>query len=142
MCRVQDKELIAKYGLRYDVTVIRPGQIGREFIKTAGHYHPLKPQTEFSYPEVYEVLAGKAHYLLQTEPDEDGIDAILIEAVAGDKVLIPPGYGHITINPGQEYLIMSNWVAADFSSIYGPIKELGGGAFLKWLQTVKMKNLW
>ena len=131
VCRVQDQELIAKHGLRYDVTVIRPGQIGREYMKTAGHYHPYKPNTEFTYPEVYEVLAGKAHYLLQTEPDEDGVDAILIEAVAGDKVLIPPGYGHITINPGKEYLIMSNWVAADFSSVYGPIKELGGGAFFE-----------
>src|SRR5690554_537228 len=81
VCRTRDRELIAKHGLRYDVTVIRPGQIGRELIKTAGHYHPLKPQTDVTYPEVYEVLAGKAHYLLQTELDEDGVDAILIEAV-------------------------------------------------------------
>ena len=29
--------------------------------------------------------AGKAHYLLQTEPDEDGVEAILIEATAGDS---------------------------------------------------------
>ena len=129
VCREQDREKLAQYGLRYDVTVIRPGQLGREYIKTAGHYHPLKPGTEFTYPEVYEVLAGKAHYLLQTEPDEDGVEAIIVEAVAGDKVLIPPGYGHITINTGTEFLIMSNWVAADFASVYGPIKELGGGAF-------------
>jgi len=129
VCRQQDEELLAQYGLRYDVTVIRPGRLGREYIKTAGHYHPLKPGTEFTYPEVYEVLAGKAHYLLQTEPDEDGVEAIIIEAKAGDKVLIPPGYGHITINPAADFLIMSNWVAAEFSSIYEPIKELRGGAF-------------
>lgn len=129
VCRNQDRDLLAQHGLRYDVTVIKPGRLGREYIKTAGHYHPLKPQTESTYPEVYEVLAGKAHYLLQTEPDEDGVEAIIVEAVAGDKVLIPPGYGHITINPGAEFLIMSNWVASDFSSVYGPIKDLAGGAF-------------
>ena len=131
VCRQQDRELLAQHGLRYDVTVIRPGLLGREYIKTAGHYHPLKPGTEVTYPEVYEVLAGKAHYLLQTEPDEDGVEAILIEATAGDKVLIPPGYGHITINPASEFLIMSNWVAADFTSVYGPIKELAGGAYFE-----------
>ena len=53
---------IAKHGLRYDVTVIRPGQIGREY-ENSRPYHPYKPNTEFTYPEVYEVLAGKAHYL-------------------------------------------------------------------------------
>lgn len=131
VCREEDKALIERYGLRYDVTVIRPGRTGQEFIKTAGHYHPLKPGTDTTYPEVYEVLHGRAHYLLQTEADEDGVDAILIEANAGDKVLIPPGYGHITINPGDTYLIMSNWVAANFSSVYGPIKELGGAAYFE-----------
>ncbi|HHX75375.1 MAG TPA: glucose-6-phosphate isomerase [Firmicutes bacterium] len=129
--REEDRELLAAHGLRYDVTVIRPGRIGREYIKTAGHYHPVKPGTDTTYPEVYEVLAGRAHYLLQTEPDEEGVDAIIIEAVPGDKVLIPPGYGHITINPGTEPLIMSNWVAAGFASVYGPIKELRGGAYFE-----------
>lgn len=131
VCRPEDKELLAEYGLRYDVTVIRAGRIGREYIKTAGHYHPLKEGTDTSYPEVYEVLSGRAHYLLQTEPGEDGVEALLIEAFPGDKVLIPPGYGHITINPGNVPLIMSNWVAADFASVYGPVRELGGGAYFE-----------
>ncbi len=131
VAREEDRELLAAHGLRYDVTVIRPGRIGREYIKTAGHYHPVKPGTETTYPEVYEVLAGKAHYLLQTEPDEEGVDAVIIEAGSGDKVLIPPGYGHITINPGPEPLIMSNWVADGFASLYGPIKKLRGGAYFE-----------
>ena len=46
VCRQQDRELLAQHGLRYDVTVIRPGLLGREYIKTAGHYHPLKPGTK------------------------------------------------------------------------------------------------
>jgi len=131
VCRAEDRQVIAKHGLRYDVTILRPGQVGSEYIKTAGHYHPLKPGTDSTYPEVYEVLYGKAHYLLQTEPDEDGVDAILVEAIAGDKVLIPPGYGHITINPGSTFLVMSNWVAAGFDSVYGAIAELGGGAYFE-----------
>jgi len=129
VCREHDRALLAQYRLRYDVTILRPGTVGNEYIKTAGHYHPLRPGTAFTYPEVYEVLHGRAHYLLQTEPDEKGVEAVLVEAVAGDKVLIPPGYGHITINSGTDWLVMSNWVAEEFASVYSPVKVLGGGAY-------------
>jgi glucose-6-phosphate isomerase len=131
ICRPEDRDLLQKHKLRYDVTAILSGYVGKEFIKTAGHYHPIKPGTEMTYPEVYEVLHGTAHYLLQTDSDEDGVEAILVEAKAGDKVLIPPGYGHITINPGPSILIMSNWVCSDFASVYGPIKEWGGAAYFE-----------
>lgn len=133
----RDQSMIESKGLRYDITVIRPGTLGREYIKTAGHYHPQKPETGLTYPEVYEVLHGRAHYLLQRPSPEhpDQLEAvILITAKPGDKVLIPPQFGHITINPGEDYLIMSNWVAAEFSSIYEPIRLLGGGAYFE-LQT-------
>ncbi len=130
----QDHDQIESKGLRYDITVIRPGTLGREYIKTAGHYHPEKPGTGFTYPEVYEVLHGRAHYLLQRPHPElaSQLEAvILIAAKPGDKVLIPPGFGHITINPGDDYLIMSNWVAGEFASIYDPLKRHGGGAYFE-----------
>lgn len=129
-----DRDLIRQKGLRYDITVIVPGTLGLEYVKTAGHYHPEKPGTGLTYPEVYEVLHGRAHYLLQRpHPEQPGqLDTvILIAAKPGDKVLIPPHFGHITINPGDDYLIMSNWVAAEFSSIYEPMSEVGGGAYFE-----------
>ncbi len=129
-----DEKTIEDKGLRYDVTVICPGVLGREYIKTAGHYHPEKPGKAITYPEVYEVLHGRAHYLLQ-KPSPGRFDelesVIFIAAKPGDKILIPPQYGHITINPGDDYLIMSNWVARQFSSIYEPIRKMGGGAYFE-----------
>lgn len=129
----EHEELIRASGLRYDVTVILPGKVGHEFIKTAGHYHPLKPGTRVTYPEVYEVLYGVAHYLIQRADTGSGdiVDAVLAPAEAGEKVVIPPGYGHITINPSSEPLVMSNWVAADFASEYGMIKRYRGGAYFE-----------
>jgi glucose-6-phosphate isomerase, archaeal len=44
-------------------------------------------------------------------------------------VIIPPGYGHFTINASNKILKMANWVARDFEAIYSPIKEKGGGAY-------------
>ncbi|MGI6096711.1 MAG: glucose-6-phosphate isomerase family protein [Dethiobacteria bacterium] len=127
-----DLKIIKEAGLRFDLTVIVPGKIGRELIKTAGHYHPLKEGTQLTYPEIYEVIHGTAHYLLQRKSTEDEgriEEAFLFEAQPGDKLLIPPDFGHITINPGNDYLIMSNWVASTFSSNYGPIRRFRGGAY-------------
>ncbi|MEA4882610.1 MAG: glucose-6-phosphate isomerase family protein [Clostridia bacterium] len=133
----EHEELIRSRNLRYDVTVILPGRVGDEFIKTAGHYHPIKPGTRLTYPEVYEVLFGVAHYLLQRADAGSGdiTDAVLIEAEAGQHVVMPPGYGHITINPGDGPLVMTNWVASDFSSEYGLIKRFHGGAYFEIAET-------
>jgi glucose-6-phosphate isomerase len=53
----------------------------------------------------------------------------LVEADAGTIVLIPPGYGHVTINPGQEELVMANLVSRSFASDYLPYEERRGAAY-------------
>ncbi|MDP3488462.1 MAG: glucose-6-phosphate isomerase family protein, partial [Bacillota bacterium] len=131
VARCEDRPIMASHGLRFDITLIPPGMIGQEYNKTVGHYHPVKPGTVYTYPEVYEVLHGEAAYLLQRPSVFKGEvdDVVVVAASAGDKVVIPPGYGHITINAGVEPLLMANWVASEFDSVYGEIKELRGGAY-------------
>ena len=138
--RKGDEELHREHNIRYDITVITKDMLGEECMKTAGHYHP-KFKKGLTYPEVYEVLYGKAHYLLQKPSNGyDTIDDfVIIEAKEGDKVLIPPNYGHVTVNPTDDILVMSNLVSSKFSSIYEPVKrmkgfcyyELNGNRFLK-----------
>ncbi|MBT9135499.1 MAG: Glucose-6-phosphate isomerase [Firmicutes bacterium] len=131
VARNEDRVALAALGLRYDITVIMPGLIGREYNKTVGHYHPVKRGTPYTYPEVYEVLHGEATYLLQRPGAKAGTveEALVMVAQVGDKVVIPPDFGHITINAKSCPLVMANWVAAEFSSVYGEIKELQGGAY-------------
>ncbi|KAF5051061.1 Glucose-6-phosphate isomerase [anaerobic digester metagenome] len=127
-----DLEIIKSRHLRYDITRIPPGMLGSEYIKTVGHYHPQVPGTDVSYPEIYQVLEGSATYLLQkVEPGEEEIvlDVAVIKAEKGDLVLVPPGYGHVTINSSENTLEMANWVCGDFSSFYEPIKRLSGAAY-------------
>jgi glucose-6-phosphate isomerase len=126
-----DRSLMLDDHLRFDITVIPPGRLGAEYVKTAGHYHPCVPDTCCTYPEVYEVLRGMAHYLLQKCEGGRIEDVVMIEAGEGDHVLIPPGYGHVTINPSNKELKMSNWVSRDFSSLYEPYKKCGGGAYFE-----------
>ncbi|MFZ2412576.1 MAG: glucose-6-phosphate isomerase family protein [Candidatus Methanoperedens sp.] len=124
-----DALTMKEHGLRYDITVIPPRMMGCEFVKTAGHYHPFIPGTTTTFPEIYEVLNGEAYYLMQKPEDDKIKDVILVKAGEGDKVIIPPGYGHLTINASNRVLKMANWVARDFESVYAPIKEMGGGAY-------------
>jgi glucose-6-phosphate isomerase len=121
-----DGEKLREHGLRYDITIIPPGMLGREYIKTAGHYHPKVPNGRVTFPELYEVLDGEALYLLQ---NLDLSDVVVVNASAGDKVLVPPNYGHITINRSNKTLKMANFVARNFSSLYDPYKEKAGGAY-------------
>lgn len=135
----RDEEIIKKNGLRYDITIIPPRVLGAEYVKTVGHYHPPVPEAKLSYVEVYEVLNGEAHYLLQKCQNGYVRDVVLIKAGRGDKVIIPPDYGHVTINPSNKELRMCNWIGRDFSSIYEPIKEKGGAAYFE-LVTGFVKN--
>ena len=103
--------------------------MGLEFVKTYGHYHPrVNPKLRYTYPEVYEVLDGEAHYLLQRAKDEESVDdVLLVKATRGDKVIVPPNYGHVTINPLERTLKMANWVCRSFDSVYERYAKLHGG---------------
>jgi glucose-6-phosphate isomerase len=126
-----DRQLMKQQSIRYDNTIIPAGSLGTEYIKTTGHYHPEVPGTGLSYTEIYEVLEGVAHYLLQKESGGRVSDVVLIKAKAGDKVVIPPNYGHVTINPAKKNLRMANLVSSRFTSIYEPYNKNAGGAYFE-----------
>lgn len=123
--------------LRYDITVIPPRTICGEYVKTKGHYHP-KNAEGYGYPEIYEVLEGTAHYILQRE---DLTDVVLVEAVTGDVVVVPPGYGHVTINPtSSQILHMANMVSGRFASDYSRYVERKGAAYYEMADGSWVKN--
>ncbi|MBC7347568.1 MAG: glucose-6-phosphate isomerase [Clostridia bacterium] len=123
--------LFDQQGIRFDLTVLVPGKIGREFVKTVGHFHALKPDAkDETFPEYYEVLSGEALYLLQKNSRSGDVEEIIaVEAKKGDKVYVPPNYGHVTVNPGEDFLVMANLVAADFPSLYEPFRNKRGAAY-------------
>jgi len=116
-----------KDGLRYDITIIPAMMFGKEFVKTKGHYHIG------NFGEIYIVLEGEAIYLMQQKNENnlsDISDVFVIKAKKGDIALIPPGYGHITINPSKKQeLKMANWVSEKCQSDYSPIKKMGGACY-------------
>ena len=123
-------------GLRYDVTVIPPRMLGREFVKTKGHEHAKK------YGELYIVLKGEATYLMQRFEDNQIKDVYAVMAKKGDVVIIPPYYGHITINPSKkEELKEANWVDETCQNVYDLfIKKQGACYYYTNRGWIKNKN--
>jgi len=127
--------------VRYDITRIPPLDLCGERNKTFGHSHP-KSRSGTAYPEIYEVLQGSAHFLLQKVSQLGVADAALLSAIKGDKLLIPPGYGHVTINAGKGELLLANLVCSQFSSDYSLFAHQRGACFyeMKDGKLVRNKN--
>ena len=125
----EEKERIAKADLRFDYTITPPNRIGKEYIKTYGHYHP--EAGKLSYPELYQVIEGEAVFVLQKRGErDDTIESLaIVEVDEGEAIIVPPGYGHVMINRTEERLITSNWVCRSFKSIYEPYTVLRGACY-------------
>ncbi|MCL6642741.1 MAG: glucose-6-phosphate isomerase, partial [Candidatus Bipolaricaulota bacterium] len=125
-----DQKIAQQLQVRYDITVLLPVRLGREYNKTKGHYHS-EYQPGLCYHELYQVLEGQAHMLLQKRDGDKITDIVLVIAHEGETVLVPPNYGHITINPTEKTVKMANWVSTKVESFYEPFEQMGGGAYFE-----------
>ncbi len=119
-----DDEKIKNHNLRYDLTLLPPGKIGGEFIKTAGHYH-------LPYPEIFEILYGRAYFLIQSfENNPKNIKSVFLTEVGpSEKLLIPADYGHNMINVFNEPLLTANLVSNKAVYDYGSYKNNRGASY-------------
>lgn len=126
----EDQETMLNNELRYDVTIIPPKMLGMEFPKTYGHEHALVPgNRKMTYPEIYEVLEGEAYYLLQKQKFGSIEDLRIVHAKQGEKCVIPPNYGHVTINVSGRELKMANWLERNFKSNYSIFEAMHGAGY-------------
>lgn len=131
---------VAHFGkIRYDVTRILALDLAGERNKTLGHVHPRSPKGA-PWPEVYEVLSGEAHFLLQKVSQLGVQDAVLLAAKKGECLLIPPGYGHVTINAGKRELVLGNLVSSDFDADYSQFLRMRGGCYYEMADGKLVRN--
>lgn len=113
-----------KNGLRYDITVIPAKMLGNEFVKTKGHEH------KGGYQELYLVLQGKAIFLIQKRKGSQIQEVYVFRAKKGEAIIIPPFFGHITINPSlRENLKIANWISEKCQSNYAPFEKKRGACY-------------
>lgn len=120
---------IKAVNLRFDILDSTAVSLGKEYNKTAGHYHSMVPGTSFSYPEIYELIKGEMYYLMQRIDGNKVLDVYAVRASSGDKVIVPSNYGHFSIFLSSEGVRESNWTCNDSLSDYDRVKQKHGAAY-------------
>ena len=125
--------------LKYNITVLPARMLGKEFVKTKGHVHIG------NYGETYTVLEGEAIYLMQKTKDEIVEDVYAVKAKKGESVIIPPYYGHVTINPSGVDLKTGDWSSKNCKSDYSLFERLQGACYCYtkegWVKNENYKNV-
>ena len=124
--------LLNDYGLTYSPVLLPPSTVGSEFVKTAGHYHPVIPDTDIGYPEVYAQIYGRMWLFLQKRDPlhpHTPLDCVLVEFTPGVTVTIPPEYAHVLINPTDEPALMAGIYSVNFKPEYTEVKAHKGLAY-------------
>ena len=111
-----------------NVTVWNPGSVGKEYVKTYGHYH------KHDEPETYHVLHGEGIFFMQKMGKKiDEIEEIKVQkAKAGDAIKIPSGWGHFACNIGKTFLVTVDDAPSDAEhnqNDYTPIQKMHGFAY-------------
>lgn len=124
-----------------NITVWEPGLVGKEYIKTYGHYHVGK------LDETYWILFGQGIALLQklATDDQGNMIADTVEEFKAvfvkqnDSVYMPAGYGHLVANVGTTYFVTAddspvNFEEKDPTSLpghadYQLVKQMQGFAY-------------
>ena len=130
--RPRERSILLQHGLRYDLGILPPLKMGAEYIKTMGHYHSICPGTNARYAEIYEVVYGQAHVILQKQDPKEAqvtTDVVWTQAGKGDRLIMPGDYAHVTINPGPDVLVLTNIAVVDCSLSFSEIVQMGGFAY-------------
>lgn len=113
--------------------IIPPRRIGREYIKTRGHYHPPIPGTKYGFPELFGCAYGEILILMQhRNPSnlDELDDVVLVKLTPGFQIVNPPGYSHIFINATQQpWFGTDGLVATTFKPVPDAITERKGAAY-------------
>lgn len=126
-----DEPVWRQAGVAYGIVAFVAGIFGGEYVKSSGQYHPPCPGNGMATPEVYTVLHGTGHFLLQRSvpPYEVIDDAVMVEVCEGETFVVPPDYGHLQINPGPGSLVFSYVVMDGMKGQYEPFSQRRGAIY-------------
>src|SRR3989344_3226222 len=88
-----------------NITIWEPGKVGKEYIKTYGHYHVG------DISETYWIVYGEGIAIVQKrvvgldeEPVDDEIEEIrIVKVKAGEAVYMQEGWAHAAVNIGKTF---------------------------------------
>jgi glucose-6-phosphate isomerase len=137
-CEGVEGETLRKHGLSYDVTVMPPSLLGEEYVKTIGHQHLRHEDRDCA--EIFEVLEGEAHLLVQEQHEGRVDDLSLVVVKKGEKALIPPERGHVVINASSRNLFAGSLFSRTCADSCDEFVSNGGAALYVLTKGRLVKN--
>ncbi|MGL5722422.1 MAG: glucose-6-phosphate isomerase family protein [Brevinema sp.] len=126
----KDRQILIDKNLLYGSVIYNQGRLGDEPIRSQGHVHAVSQSCGMSTPELYEIWQGKAIIYMQENVTDDPGRCFAVIANPGDKVLVPPSWGHMTISADSEVpLVFGAWCVRDFGFDYKGVREHNGLAW-------------
>ena len=139
VARMQDRRELQKRMLLFGVVTYAAGTLGEEPIRSQGHVHRISLHSGWSPPELYEIWQGKAIIYMQEYVDDNPGRCFAVLAGPGDKVLVPPGWGHATISASpEEALTFGAWCDREYGFEYDAVRAHKG---LAWYPLVQEKQI-
>lgn len=126
----KDKKDLVDRNLLYGVVTYAKGKLGKEPVRSQGHVHAISASCNASTCEVYEIFSGTAIIYMQESDTDNPGRCFAIIAKPGEKVIVPPGWVHATIN-GDVNTNMSfgAWCVRDFGFDYVGVRKHKGIAY-------------
>ncbi|MGO3608836.1 MAG: glucose-6-phosphate isomerase family protein [Enterococcus gilvus] len=126
----RDRSDLLERELLFGVVAYAKGSIGQEPVKSQGHIHAVSKTCQMSTPEVYEIWWGEAIVYMQERATDDPGRCYAVRAQAGERVIVPPGWAHCTINASRtESMLFGAWCVRDFGFEYDEVRAHKGLAF-------------
>ena len=139
VARLQDREELNKRMLLFGVVTYAAGLLGDEPVRSQGHIHRISEHSGWSPPELYEIWQGKAIIYMQEYVCRDAGRCFAVIAGPGDKVLVPPGWGHATISASaQTPLTFGAWCDREYGFEYDAVRAHKG---LAWYPLVQDQHI-
>ena len=135
VARMQDREELQKRMLLFGVVTYAAGRLGAEPIRSQGHIHRISQHSGWSPPELYEIWQGSAIIYMQERVEDDPGRCFAVIANPGEKVLVPPGWGHATISANPDVpLTFGAWCDREYGFEYQAVRARKGLAWYPLLQ--------
>jgi len=136
--RDEDLPELERRMLLFGIVMYASGKVGREPVRSQGHVHKISPHCGWSTPELFEIWQGRAIIYGQERSGDDPGRCVAIEAGPGERVVIPPGWGHYVVNAELDSkLIFGAWCDRQYGFDYTQVRAHHG---LAWFPLVETKG--
>lgn len=134
--RMEHRDELHRRMLLFGVVAYANGRLGDEPVRSQGHIHSVAPHCGWSTPELFEIWEGTAIIYAQERVEDDPGACVAVTAGPGDKVVVPPGWGHCVANASPEkFLIFGAWCDRQYGFDYRAVRAHGGLAWFPILES-------